>query len=138
MPMTTPKSSGDDEQRANNIDRQSTEEIIETLRGARGKRVRVYGDDGRVVEARVEVIEVDEPLARRRREAPRGEFMAVLDSDDLDDEIENYGVSGNVSVNEDLHGGWRRPGIGWETFEDGEFTGWDGFDVERVEVVSDE
>lgn len=65
--MTTPKFSGDDEQRADNFDQQSTEEIIETLRGARGKRVRVYGDDGRAVEARVEVIELDEPLAQSDR-----------------------------------------------------------------------
>jgi len=136
--MTTSKLSGDDEQHANSIDRQPTEEIIETLRGARGKRVRVYGDDGRVVEARVEVIEVDDHLARRRRDAPRGEFEAVLDGEDLDDEIEDFGVGGNTSVTEELHGGWRRPGIGWETFEDGEFTGRGGFDVECVEVVSDE
>ena len=109
--MTTAQSSGDDEQRANSTDRQSTEEIIETLHNARGERVRVYDDDGRVVEARVEVMEVDEPLARRRREASRGEFLATLHPEDLVDEIEDYGVGGSVSVNEDLHGGWRRVGL---------------------------
>lgn len=62
----------------------------------------------------------------------------MLNGEDLDDEIEDFGVGGNISVTEELHGGWRRPGISWETFEDGEFTGWDGFGVERVKVVSNE
>lgn len=120
---------------ANSIERQSTEEIIETLRGTPGDRVRVYDDDGRVIKARVEVIEADEPLAEKRRDAPRGEFDAGLHPEDLVDEIENYGVGGSIRVTERIHGGWRRPHIGWETFEDGELTGWDGFNVERVEVL---
>lgn len=121
----------------NSTERQSTEEIIETLREAAGERVRVSGDGGRVVEARVEVIESDEPIAEKRRDAPRGEFEAGLHPEDLDDEIEDYGVGGGVRVTERTRGGWRRPRLGWETFEDGELSGLDGFAVECVGVVGD-
>jgi len=91
----------------------SPEEIFETVRKSRedGLWIRIEIEDGRVVESRVDVIDIDEPLAEETHwEPPHGEFRAVLLP---------KGVmcvqGGRIDAKEDYNGNWRPVEVYWTT-----------------------
>jgi len=92
---------------------ESTEEIFETVRKSReeGLWIRIEIEDGRVVETRVDIIDIDEPLAEEtHREPPHSEFRAVLLPRGVMDVQD-----GTIYAKEDYNGNWRPVEVYWTT-----------------------
>jgi hypothetical protein len=113
---------------------ESTEEIFETVRKSReeGLWIRIEIEDGRVVETRVDDIDIDEPLAEEtHREPPHGEFRAVLLPKGVMDV-----KGGTIHAKEDYDGNWRPAEVYWTTGVDerGNPVEDDGGEIASIEV----
>jgi len=113
---------------------ESTEEIFETVRKSReeGLWIRIEIEDGRVVETRVDDIDIDEPLAEEtHHEPPHGEFRAVL----LPKGVMDI-KGGTIHAKEDYDGNWRPVEVYWTTEVNsrGKIVEEDGGEIASVEM----